>query len=85
MTTNSEVSAIFDEIADILELKDENRFQIRAYRRAARTIEGVTQDLVIISEKEGLKDLPGIGEAIAKKIDEILETGRLRYHDELRS
>ena len=84
MTTNVEISQIFDEIADILELKGENKFKIRAYRNASRTIEGLTQDLSGISEKGELKKLPGIGDAIAKKIDEILKTGKNKYHEELK-
>ena len=84
MSTNLEISLVFDEIANILELKGESRFKIRAYRNASRTIEGLTQDLVNIAKKDGLKDLPGIGDALAKKIDEIIKTGKIKYHEELK-
>jgi DNA polymerase (family 10) len=84
MTINIEVSNVFDEIADLLELKEGNRFKIRAYRKAARTIESLTQDLNGIAKKGELKKLPGIGEAIAEKIEEILQTGTCKHREELK-
>jgi DNA polymerase (family 10) len=83
---NLDIARIFDEIADILELKNENTFKIRAYRKAARTIETLTQDLKVLAERGGVKELrkiPGIGEGIAKKIVEIAETGDCQKHREL--
>ena len=83
---NLDMARIFDEIADILEVKAENPFRIRAYRRAARTIETLTQDLNVIAERSGvseLKKIPGVGEAIAKKIVEIAQTGDCKKHLEL--
>ncbi len=83
---NLDIARIFDEIADILEVKEENPFKIRAYRKAARTIETLTQDLKVIAERGGVKELkkiPGIGEGIAKKIVEIAETGDCQKHREL--
>ena len=84
---NLDMARIFDEIADIFELKSENSFKIRAYRRAARTIESLTQDLKVIAERGGineLKKIPGVGDAIAKKILEIAETGDCKKHIELK-
>ncbi len=84
---NLDMARIFDEIADILEVKGENSFKIRAYRRAARTIETLTQDLKVIAERGGvseLKKIPGVGDAIAKKILEIAETGDCKKHIELK-
>jgi DNA polymerase (family 10) len=83
---NLDMARIFDEIADILEVKGENPFRIRAYRRAARTIETLTQDLKVIAERGGvseLKKIPGVGEGIAKKIVEIAQTGDCKKHREL--
>ena len=80
---NLDMARIFDEIADILELKAENLFKIRAYRRAARTIETLAQDLKVIAERGGvseLKKIPGVGEGIAKKILEIAKTGDCKTH-----
>jgi DNA polymerase (family 10) len=84
---NLDMARIFDEIADILEVKGENPFRIRAYRRAARTIEMLTQDLRVIAERGGvteLKKIPGVGEGIAKKIVEIAKTGDCKKHRELK-
>ncbi|MCD6455762.1 MAG: DNA polymerase/3'-5' exonuclease PolX [Methanophagales archaeon] len=84
---NLDMARIFDEIADILELKAENRFKIRAYRRAARTIETLAQDLKVIAERGGvseLKKIPGVGEGIAKKILEIAKTGDCKTHRALK-
>lgn len=84
---NLDMARIFDEIADIFEVKGENTFKIRAYRRAARTIETLTQDLKVIAERGGineLKKIPGVGNAIAKKILEIAETGDCKKHIELK-
>jgi DNA polymerase (family 10) len=83
---NLDVARIFDEIADILELKGEDVYRIRAYRKAARTIETLTQDLKVMAERGGVKELkkiPGIGEGIAKKIVEIAETGDCQKHRKL--
>ncbi|MGC9444412.1 MAG: DNA polymerase/3'-5' exonuclease PolX [Candidatus Methanospirareceae archaeon] len=83
---NLDIARIFNEIADILEVQAENAFKIRAYRKAALTIETLTQDLTVIAERGGVKELkkiPGIGEGIAKKIVEIAETGDCRKHREL--
>ncbi len=83
---NLDIARIFDEIADILEVKGDNPFRVRAYRRAARTIETLTQDLKVIAERGGvdeLKKIPGIGEGIARKIVEIVQTGDCKKHREL--
>ncbi|MBN1761892.1 MAG: DNA polymerase/3'-5' exonuclease PolX [Methanomicrobia archaeon] len=84
---NLDIARIFNEIADILEVKGENAFKIRAYRKAALTIETLTQDLTVIAERGGVKELkqiPGIGEGIARKIVEIAETGDCKKHRELK-
>lgn len=84
---NLDIARIFNEIADILEVKGENPFKISAYRKAALTIETLTQDMKAIAERGGveeLKKIPGIGEGIAKKIVEIAETGDCKRHIELR-
>ena len=80
---NPEVARIFNEIADILEIKGENPFRIRAYRRAARNIDGLTRDVAGMQEKELLK-IPGIGPDLAEKIREYVTTGRLEFYEELK-
>jgi DNA polymerase (family 10) len=76
---NNDIAAIFDEIADFLEIEGENPFRIRAYRNAARTISGLGSELKdMAAADEDLTKLPGIGKELAAKIHEILETGTAR-------
>jgi DNA polymerase (family 10) len=73
---NIDIANIFDEIADFLEIEDENPFRIRAYRNAARTVRGLGSELKdMTAAGEDLTELPGIGKELATKIHEILETG----------
>ncbi len=73
---NAEVAAIFDEIADLLEIESANPFRVRAYRNAARTIQGLGADLrVLLNQGEDLTQIPGIGKDLAAKIKEIIDTG----------
>lgn len=81
---NKEIAAIFWEIADILELEDENPFRIRAYRRGAQTIESLAENLETLAKEEKLTSLPGIGQDLARKITEILETGKLKFFGQIR-
>lgn len=80
---NQDIAQVFGEIADILEMLEENRFRIRSYRNAAVTIEGLGEDLNSIYKKGGLRDIPGVGESIAEKIEELIKTGRCKFHQEL--
>jgi len=83
---NTAVAKVFQDIADLLELKGENPFKIRAYQRAARTIEHLPKEIeIMLDEEEDLKDIPGIGEALAKKITELMTTGKLEYYEKLRA
>jgi DNA polymerase (family 10) len=82
---NQDVAAIFDEMADLLELQQANPFRIRAYRRAAQTIRTQPGELSArVAANRPLEDLPGIGEDLAAKIIEILETGRCAALDKLK-
>jgi DNA polymerase (family 10) len=74
-----EIAHCFEEIADLLELKGENPFRIRAYRRAALNLRGLTKDLEELSQAGSLEELPGIGKDLAAKIREFLSTGRLEF------
>jgi len=68
------VARILNEIADILEMEN-IRFKPRAYRRAARTVESLSKPIEEVYVEGKLKELSGIGESIAEKIAEIVETG----------
>jgi DNA polymerase (family 10) len=82
---NSGVAKVFQDIADLLELKGENVFKIRAYQKVARAIEHHPRELeAMVGEAEDLHSIPGVGEAIAKKISELITTGRLGYYEDLK-
>ena len=81
---NADVAAIFEEIADLLDLDGANQFRIRAYRNAARTLGQLSQPVAdLIEQGEDLSELPDIGEDLAGKIQEIVETGTLPLLEEL--
>jgi len=83
---NSEIARIFWQIAELLELKGENPFKVRAYQKVARNLEGLSQNLEEIYKTGGLKaleEVPGIGEAIASHIVELLQTGKIKKYREL--
>lgn len=81
---NSETANILNKIADILEIQGET-FKPRAYRRAAQNIQNLGEAIEKVHERGELKKIPGIGEAIAKKVGEFLETGGVEYLDKLKS
>jgi DNA polymerase (family 10) len=81
---NPEIARVLEEVADILEIQNENPFRIRAYRNATRTVEGLTTPLrKWVEEGRNLTDLPGIGKEMANHIREMVETGTLGFRDEL--
>ena len=80
---NKKVASILDLVADYLEM-DGVDFRTKAYRRAAHTVDFLTQPIEEVHKKGGLEKLPGIGKAIALKIAEILDTGSLQYLEELK-
>src|SRR5437763_2371553 len=81
---NPEIARIFEEIADVLEIRSDNPFRIRAYRNAARTVESLTTPLrKWVEGNRPLTDLPGIGKEMANHIKEMVETGTLGFRDEL--
>ena len=79
---NRAVAQVFGEIADLLEIKGENAFKIRAYRSAADTI-GAWADDVTRLDGRALRALPGIGKDLALKVRELADTGACRFHQEL--
>jgi DNA polymerase (family 10) len=79
---NLVIARVLAEIGDLLEIKSENPFKIRAYRNAAETITHLAERLAGLTPAERL-GLPGIGKDLAAKIGELIETGTCRYHQEL--
>ena len=81
---NQLVAEILYKIADLLDVKGEIFFKTRAYRMAAQTIEAMDEDIETISNENRLQSISGVGEALAKKIKEIVETGKLEYFERLK-
>jgi DNA polymerase (family X) len=82
---NADVAAIFNEIADLLEIQAANPFRVRAYRTAARNIEGLSQSVqLMVQAGTDLDALPGIGKDLAAKIAEIIATGTCGLLERLR-
>ena len=83
--TNADIAAAFEQVADLLEYGGENVFRVRAYRTAARTIDGLVESLASVraDTTRRLTDLEGIGSDLAGKIETLLDTGRLPLLEEL--
>ena len=81
----SKIAEILVEIGLLLELKGENPFKTRAYGNAARAIENLEEPLEKVMAEDRLTEVKGIGDAIGKKIQELVETGKLKYHEELKA
>ncbi len=81
---NQIVADVLYQIADLLDLKGEIFFKTRAYRIAAQTIEVLDEDIETIIKQDRIREISGIGEALAKKIKELVETGELKYFEELK-
>lgn len=82
---NAEIASIFDQTAELLEIKGDSQFRVRAYRRAARTIESLPHSVTsMLAAGKKLSDLPGIGKDLAGKIAQIAETGRFDVLDSLK-
>lgn len=79
------IADVLEKIATLLELKGENPFKIRAYTNAARSLETWGGNISDLRDVETLEKIPGIGKAIAAKIKELVETGSLRFFEDLRS
>ena len=83
--TNAEIAAVFIDIAEMLTLKKDNIFKIRAYRKVARAITELTEPVEQLVSGNRINEIPGAGEAITKKITELVTTGKLEYYEKLKS
>ncbi|HOO54839.1 MAG TPA: DNA polymerase/3'-5' exonuclease PolX [Methanothrix sp.] len=80
---NEEVARLLREMGELLELQGESGFKVIAYQRAARSVESLKEDLEEVYRRGKLESIPGVGKAIASKISEFLETGKIEAHDRL--
>jgi DNA polymerase (family 10) len=84
--SNHQIADLFDNMATLLQMKGDSVFKVRAYQRAARTIEQLPMELEeAVREGVDLKTIPGVGEAISKKIQELVTTGQVAAYDRLRA
>ena len=81
---NIDVARIFDEIADVLELKNDNPFRVRSYRRGARVVHDLPEDVKTLVADGKLEGVSGIGKSLAEKIDEIVKTGTCQTYEEIK-
>ncbi|MFC1931129.1 hypothetical protein ACFLXJ_02875 [Chloroflexota bacterium] len=82
---NAEIAKVFEDIAELLKLKKDNIFKIRAYQKAARSIAELPVAVAQLVAEGRLKEIPGVGEAITKKITELVTTGHLGYYERLKA
>lgn len=82
---NTQIAAIFDDIAERLKTRKDNIFKIRAYQKVARAIESLPVSVEQMVKENRLNEIPGAGEAIVKKLAELVNTGRLEYYEKLKA
>lgn len=82
---NSDIIEILENIAELLEIKGENVYKARSYQNVARSIKFLSDEVGTLAAQDRLKEIPGVGEAIAKKLNELVSTGRLEYYEKLKS
>ena len=80
---NADLREVFSEIATLLSIKGDEIFKIRTYERVAETLLNLTEEISVIRDRGELRSIPGIGASIGGKIEELLDSGRCAYHQEL--
>lgn len=82
---NQQIATIFRSMAERLAAQRANPYRVRAYRRAADTIEALEEDIADVAVRQGLEDLEGVGRDLADKIEECLRTGTIQAYEALRT
>lgn len=82
---NVECSTVFRDIAQLLALQGDDPFRIRAYHRAAQTLASLPVSVRVLARRQALETIPSIGKTLAREIEELLETGHVRYYERLRT
>ena len=83
--TNEEIARVFKEIADMLKLKGEDWFKIRAYLKVVQSIEQQQEQVEKMVKEGRAREIPGVGDAIEKKLNELAATGKITLHEKLKS
>jgi DNA polymerase (family 10) len=81
---NLEIAFIFKQVADLLEIQGANPFRVRAYQRAAASLETLTDNVDVLVRRGTLREIPGVGEDLAKKIVEYIDSGRMQFFEDLK-
>src|SRR3989304_5864575 len=81
--SNQQLAEIFQTIANLLEIKGEVIYKILAYRKAADSLNALSREAYELWQEGKLTEIPGVGKAIAEKIDELLSSGRLGFLEQL--
>jgi DNA polymerase (family 10) len=82
--TNRALASLFQSMADQLKARRENPHRIRAYRRAAESILQLHDDIAVVMQRGGLKEVSGIGKDLAAKVEEFLKTGSIQAYEQLK-
>ncbi len=82
---NIEIAALFKRIGDLLEIQGANTFRIRAYQRAAASLESLTDNLEAIVSRGATREIPGVGQELSLKIAEYLSTGKMEFYEKLKN
>ena len=82
---NADIAETFERLANLLELKGESSFKTQAYHKAARVIKQLPTDIEQLAREYKLRDIPGIGEAISKKITQLVTTGKMDLYEKVRA
>ncbi len=82
---NQQLTRIFEEIADFLELQGENIFKVKAYQKAARGLEGLERSVTELYRSGALVSMPGFGKALVEKVGQFVDTGHVELHLQLKS
>jgi DNA polymerase (family 10) len=83
--TRAEIIAVFHDIADIMQIRGDNPRRFQTYRRIARALDTIQEDIIALYEQDRLTEIPGIGSSTVEKIGELIETGRCEFYEELKA
>ncbi len=84
-SANHQLAAIFSSMAGLLAARGDNPFRVKAYRRASEALRALTEDVGDMARRGEIQTIDGIGKDLAHKIEEFLQTGRIRAYEELRT